>query len=235
MRKWVWALGALAGCTVETAAAPPVVGSLTDRIAALEAKASAAGVSSVPSGTVVAYAGHVPPDGWLFCDGSELDSSDGRYKALFDAVGNVFGGEGAKFKLPDLQGRVVLGAGSYLDPVLQMTKRSVGELLGAAAHKLTVDEMPVHNHVQDPHTHSDSGHQHLMLAQDSNSSMVGDCVSIYNPTFGNPTCSDTAHPNLMDTSYAQISTDTATNQPAGGDKPHDILPPSAVLNYMIKL
>ena len=49
----------------------------------------------------------VVPQGWLACDGQELQSA--QYSLLAQLLGNVYGGTSSTFKLPDLRGRVPLG------------------------------------------------------------------------------------------------------------------------------
>ncbi|MGW0995742.1 phage tail protein [Streptomyces sp. NPDC002523] len=74
--------------------------------------------SPVPVGSIVAFAGELDTpwlasQGWLYCDGSELDQ--GQYPALYSAVGGNYGAGHNTFNLPDLRGRftrgVDLGAG----------------------------------------------------------------------------------------------------------------------------
>lgn len=49
------------------------------------------------------------PDGWLACEGQELNVQ--QYAALYSLLGVTYGGNGATtFKLPDLRNRVPLGA-----------------------------------------------------------------------------------------------------------------------------
>lgn len=99
----------------------------------------------VPPGAIVAFAGKVtnPPAGWLVCDGRALAVKD--FKALFKVIGTIYGGDGVnKFNLPDLQGRVVVGAGagSGLSP------RPLAQRDGEETHTLTIGEMPSHAHGQ---------------------------------------------------------------------------------------
>ena len=90
--------------------------------------------------------------GWLKCDGRAISRE--FYSKLFDTIGTSFGsGNGSTtFNLPDCRGRVlgVLGQGTGL------TNRTIGNLVGAETHTLTISEMPSHNHtINDPgHTHS---------------------------------------------------------------------------------
>lgn len=60
-------------------------------------------------GEVVAYAGLSVPSGWAQCDGSLLDINENQ--ALFSLLGTTYGGDGStNFALPDLRGRMVMGA-----------------------------------------------------------------------------------------------------------------------------
>jgi microcystin-dependent protein len=90
-------------------------------------------------------------NGWLKCDGRSL--SRAGYPKLFEVIGTAFGNDDSEtFKLPDCRGRVLgtIGTGSGL------TTRSLGAMVGAETHTLTVGEIPSHSHgVTDPgHTHS---------------------------------------------------------------------------------
>lgn len=55
-----------------------------------------------PPGTIVLYAGVVPPDDWGICDGATLARA--AYPRLFELIGETFGaGDGeTTFNLPDL-------------------------------------------------------------------------------------------------------------------------------------
>ena len=106
----------------------------------------------VPAGTIVQSASINVPDGWLNCDGTLLNKI--AYAELFFAIGNVYGGAPSdlSFNLPDMRGRVGIGAGQGAD----LSLRTMGEKSGTETHTLTTAEMPVHNHgVTDPgHSHS---------------------------------------------------------------------------------
>jgi microcystin-dependent protein len=89
-------------------------------------------------------------NGWLKCDGRSVSRT--LYAKLFEVIGTSFGSDDSEtFKLPDCRGRVLgtIGTGSGL------TARSLGAVVGAETHILTVGEMPSHSHgVTDPgHTH----------------------------------------------------------------------------------
>ncbi|MFO0606013.1 MAG: tail fiber protein [Polyangiales bacterium] len=104
----------------------------------------ATAAAGVPPGTVVAYAGAAAPPGWALCDGRAV-SRGGEYEALFRAIGASYGAGDTvtTFNLPDLRGRVIVGAGS--GPSL--TPRALGEQLGEERHTLTVAELAPHSHL----------------------------------------------------------------------------------------
>ena len=63
-------------------------------------------------GAIVAYAGAIPPTGWLIADGSAVSRT--TFSALFAVIGTTYGvGDGSTtFNLPDLKGRVAVGRDS---------------------------------------------------------------------------------------------------------------------------
>jgi microcystin-dependent protein len=109
-------------------------------LAAIEAAINA--VPIVSSGTIVGYAGAILPDGWLLCDGSAISRT--TYAALFAAIGTTWGSGdgGSTFNLPDMRGRIAIGAGAGGG----LTARTLGQQLGEETHQLTVPELPSHDH-----------------------------------------------------------------------------------------
>ncbi len=87
-------------------------------------------------GEVRLFAGDYAPEGWRICDGAVLNVAD--HEPLFSLIGKTYGGDGlTTFALPDLRGRVPIGAGDAA------SRRAVGAKSGsalnvgasAAAHK----------------------------------------------------------------------------------------------------
>ena len=92
-------------------------------------------------GQVSAFALDFTPGGWLACDGQLLNISE--YRELFEVIGTKFGGDGqATFAVPDLRGRVVLGARQ----VAGQPARSFGQAGSAETIELTPEQLPAHQH-----------------------------------------------------------------------------------------
>jgi microcystin-dependent protein len=86
-------------------------------------------------GELLLFAGDYVPNGWLRCVGSDLAVED--HRALAEALGYVFGGDGReRFRLPDLRGRGLVGAGQ----VSGEPSRKVGEYGRALAVRGRDDE-----------------------------------------------------------------------------------------------
>jgi len=121
--------------------------------------------------------------GWLKADGRSLDTT--AYNLLFQVIGYTFGGSGSSFNLPNPAGRVMGTIGTVTDDDARSRTYTAGQMVGELDHKLTVPEMPAHNHnkntaspganttadgttsVNGAHTHTitDPGHTHSYLNQ----------------------------------------------------------------------
>lgn len=61
-------------------------------------------------GEIKMFAGNFAPRDYMFAHGQQLQIS--QYQALFSIMGTTYGGDGrSTFALPDLRGRVAVGAG----------------------------------------------------------------------------------------------------------------------------
>lgn len=81
------------------------------------------------------------PQGWLYCDGSLVQISD--YDVLYTLLGTTYGGDGVStFGLPDLRGRVPMGAGTGAG-----STGTIGQQGGAESVRLTSQQVPLHSHL----------------------------------------------------------------------------------------
>jgi len=87
-------------------------------------------------GSVSIFAGTYAPQNWAFCNGQILEISQNC--ALYSLIGNYYGGDGRiTFALPDLRGRMVLGAGQGIG----LTPRQIASYGGEETHVLSTAEI----------------------------------------------------------------------------------------------
>jgi len=123
----------------------------------------------VPIGTMFPYAGQLPPYGYLFCDGSEVERV--KYPDLYDIIGTTYNGSTAlvgvgTFRLPDMRGRFALGRdnmdnaqsvpnslGGFTDAgggtagrVPDIKAQSIGGSAGQSSVTLDLSNLPDHEH-----------------------------------------------------------------------------------------
>jgi microcystin-dependent protein len=92
-------------------------------------------------GQIMPWPINYAPQNWAYCWGQTLAIS--QYNALFSLLGTYYGGDGVtNFKLPDLRGRVAVGAGS--GPGL--TPYQLGQMGGYEHVSLNANNIPAHTH-----------------------------------------------------------------------------------------
>jgi microcystin-dependent protein len=92
-------------------------------------------------GEIRGFAGNYVPESWMACEGQVLQVNQNQ--ALFSIIGKTYGGNGTtNFQLPDLRGRVPIGAGQ--GPGL--TYYPLGTATGAENRTLVLNNLPAHNH-----------------------------------------------------------------------------------------
>lgn len=126
-------------------ALPFVVTAGLGGIAAWSPVASACSDSPVISSVCIMAAANLGNfnNTYFVANGAVLPISS--YQALYSLLGNAYGGDGrTNFALPDLRGRVVVGAGRSSDP--KIPPYSVGQTGGQASMSLTLDQLPTHAH-----------------------------------------------------------------------------------------
>lgn len=177
------------------------------------------------------------PTGWLLCNGAAVSRT--TYAFLYNAIGTAYGaGDGTTtFNVPDLRGRLPLGAGTGTASGATAWARGAQPTTGAGgeqSHQLTAEEsgVPSHTHVTDPAdantTSADFGGGALwtqngtVVATDGNGQGEGTSLLYGNGGF---------NIGLL-ASVPEMT--VASNEPAGADTAHNTMPPVSVVNWFIK-
>lgn len=215
------------------------------------------------TGEIRMYGGLYAPEGWILCDGSAYTGTPGTiYKNLFDVIG-VYYGNGAsggtgEFNVPDLRGRLAMGAGTGTGGGASdsdgsskpsggdaLSARSLGEWGGEETHILSITEMPQHGHSLSNHNHSFSAttgsagsHAHSYndplighyRGMDYDAS--GTAVEYVTPN-GGTTASVGHHQHSVSGTTGNGGSGNTGN--AGSGSPHNVLQPYVCVNYIIKL
>lgn len=155
------------------------------------------------------------PTGWAFCDGQLLPLSQNT--ALFSLLGTVYGGNGkSNFALPNVQGRAPMHIGND-QPGPGLSTHVLGEEGGEEFVTLLTSEMPAHSH---------SPRCVANVSGDA-TTPVGNIWALAG--FGRGGISLYHEAPANGTMFVQSVT------PAGGDQPHNNLPPYLTLNFCIAL
>lgn len=136
---------------------------------------------------------HIPSaNKWVPCNGQTLDINQNQ--ALYSLIGIKFGGNGTtNFQLPNLNGRAILGQGTYITAAGSKINYAIGQYDGEEGVTLTTDNMPPHRHslnaIKNYQTASPStnfiGNPNIPYNVDPSKQNVGN-VNIYAPS-GNMT------------------------------------------------
>ncbi len=147
------------------------------------------------------------PRGWAFCDGQLLPLSQNT--ALFSLLGTMYGGNGkSNFALPNFQGNAPIqhGQGPGLSDYF------IGETGGAEFVSLLESEIP--------------GHTHALQASTNPGSSNNPAGNLYAvPRSGNAYAPAASLTTMSPSALA----------PAGGDQPHNNMPPYLTLNFIIAM
>jgi microcystin-dependent protein len=181
-------------------------------------------------GEIRMFAGDFAPKGWHFCDGSTIPIE--KSQALYLIIKTYYGGDGTStFALPDLRGRVPVGAGQ--GPVL--ANIGIGEWGGKEDNVLDFFEMPVHAHSAlttgnaTINVSATSGTNSLPAEGNSIAAMVtgsGRTATTVN-AFNNST------PNTpLNLLSVGVGANMTVNK-AGGNQAHSNMQPSIALRYII--
>ena len=168
-----------------------------------------------PTGLILPYGGVDVTDsafsntlkGWKLCDGNSLVRTN--FPALFAAIGTTYGfNDPTSFKLPDLRGRTLIGAGKGTIPETTATLSNyvLGSRGGAESVGLGQQNLP-------PHGHSYDG-------------------KVTNTKFG--TSGTAANETIVEKIAAGSFTGLTGATPGPNGDPHPNMQPYAVINYIIK-
>lgn len=156
---------------------------------------------AVPIGAIFPFAGTNVPEGYLLCDGSEVESL--RYNLLFDIIGTTYNGSVAlvgvgTYRLPDLRGRFALGrdnmengitvpntTGGYIDAgggdinrVSGTEADSLAGVGGQNSNTLVLSNLPDHEHTMQGST----GQQYFATRIDTAAPLDAGAFSNKGPT-----------------------------------------------------
>ena len=189
----------------------------------------------VPTGSLFPYAGSSAPTGYLLCDGAAVSRS--TYATLFGVLSTTYGsGDGSTtFNLPDLRGRMPLGAGTGTGlnasgtgkpSGTAQTARTAGQWGGEETNLLSTNEMPSHNH--GGATGNAGSHSHTLNKEVL--TYMGSGGNRYDPYPGSVWAGSPAAGLTISTQADHSHTITAQ----GGGARHNTMPPFVVANYIIK-
>jgi microcystin-dependent protein len=109
-------------------------------------------IPRTPAGVILPYGGSSAPQGWLICDGRELERD--LWEELFSAIGFNFKPSSQVtpgfFAIPDLRGRMPLGAdnmgGTSANTVQAASADVIGATDGAEEKLININQIPDHVH-----------------------------------------------------------------------------------------
>ena len=189
-------------------------------------------IYKIKPGTIMLYGGAAAPEGFLICNGQELNPND--YPDLYNVIGSTYGlTTDGKFKVPDMKGRLPVGIqiSPYANEPGYLNDKG-GEKVGR------VPSIPSHNHtlVWDYHDHSED---YPDVEQYTNEQYKG----YYRSSMGGDDGGDgTGRTSYLWKTYNHKHSNNTTSKDkhlhtcleAGEGLPHNNLMPYITLNYIIK-
>lgn len=183
--------------------------------------------STVPVGTINAFAGSTAPSGYLLCFGQCISRT--TYADLFAVLGTTFnnGCSVSDFGIPDLRGRVAVGkddmGGTAANRITSggagITGTSLGASGGGETQTLTAAQMPIHDHGG---ATGSAGAKSVNITAPTNNAQVAAGVTAQIANI------------VTATTYNTADAHTHSIASAGGGQPHSVTQPSIVLNAIIK-
>jgi microcystin-dependent protein len=200
----------------------------------------------IPTGVIEMFAGSVAPIGWLICDGSIVSRKG--FSDLFKLIGTTygFGNSNDTFTLPDMRGRLPIGVGSGSG----LTTRALAAAIGAETATLAETNLPSHTHTTSvgtesvTHTHTGTSggvsvnHQHYFSHTAGTTGSYGLFDSGTASSSGQPSTGGIQQNHTHTTTTGTESathTHSVTNSNTGSGTAFGIMPPSIVVNFIIKI
>lgn len=186
-----------------------MLSALKSRLNELE---SAAGVGTVPVGTIADFIGTAAPGGWTLLDGGTITGGQTLYPGLWAILPASFK-SGSNIVKPDTRGKVTVhrAASGTLDV-------GIGTTGGAETVILTTSNIPVHNHGMN--------HDHFVAGTDNILEGTGASVQVY--VSGSSRRSTV--PYVTGTSTQKLSTDNT-----GSGSAHQNLQPYMITVKIMRL
>lgn len=163
------------------------------------------------------FAGNFAPRSFAYCAGQLLSISSNS--ALFSLLGTTFGGNGTvTFALPDLRGRVPVGA---MGPGPGLSDYILGQVSGTETVTLITTQIPQHNHfflasAAAGTTNTPTSTSVLGAPPNVGSGPTAPPVNIY-----------------VESGSASVPLSPTAIGPTGGSQPHTNIQPYTALNYVI--
>lgn len=185
----------------------------------------------------------VAPFGWLLCQGQLLADAAVNYPALWATADPVFR-SGGSLRLPDLRGRVPMGAGQGTG----LTLRNLGDLTGAESVAITEGQLPSHSHTINhdhsnataasagSHTHSRTLYRSDVDDHDHRSGTSSDTVPASAADSGNEALTSVQNNAAgAHTHSVNVPAFNGSSGAVGSGQAHPNVQPSAIVNFKVKV
>jgi len=163
------------------------------------------------------FAGNFAPRTFAYCTGQILSISTNS--ALFSLLGTTYGGNGqTTFALPDLRGRVPLGA---MGPGPGLSNYVLGQMSGTETVTLLTTEIPQHNH-------------YFVASSAAGTTNTPTSTSVLGTPPNVGSGPNAAPINVyVEAGGPSVPLSPTAISPAGGSQPHANMQPYTALNYVI--